>query len=79
MNRVRSLGLPATSKARIVESLYNVGLYGAEVGGMSASHMKDVRISACKALGSERARAQERGGANHRHSIGKKYHFLQKS
>eukprot|EP00971_Amphidinium_carterae_P003385 66713-Amphidinium_carterae.3 len=26
-------------------------LYGAEVGGMSTSHMKDVRISACSALG----------------------------
>eukprot|EP00971_Amphidinium_carterae_P006532 128832-Amphidinium_carterae.1 len=51
MNRVRSLGLPATSKARIAKSLYSVGLYGAEVGGMSASHMKDVRISARKALG----------------------------
>eukprot|EP00971_Amphidinium_carterae_P056795 1122974-Amphidinium_carterae.1 len=51
MNRVRALGLPATSKARIVKSLYSVGLYGAEVGGMSASHMKDVRISARKALG----------------------------
>eukprot|EP00971_Amphidinium_carterae_P227004 4502539-Amphidinium_carterae.1 len=38
MNRVRSLGLPATSKAR-------------EVGGMSTSHMNDVRISARKALG----------------------------
>eukprot|EP00971_Amphidinium_carterae_P099035 1958302-Amphidinium_carterae.1 len=43
MNRVRALGLPATSKARIVKALYSVGLYGAEVGGMSASHMKDVR------------------------------------
>eukprot|EP00971_Amphidinium_carterae_P040484 794699-Amphidinium_carterae.1 len=52
MNRVRSLGLPATSKARIAKSLYSVGgLYGAEVGGMSASHTKDVRISARKALG----------------------------
>eukprot|EP00971_Amphidinium_carterae_P127459 2525378-Amphidinium_carterae.1 len=51
MNRVRSLGLPATSKARIAKSLYSVELYGAEVGGMSASHMKDVRISARKALG----------------------------
>eukprot|EP00971_Amphidinium_carterae_P093330 1846797-Amphidinium_carterae.1 len=51
MNRVRSLGLPAPGKARIVKSLYSVGLYGAEVGGMSASHMKDVRISARKALG----------------------------
>eukprot|EP00971_Amphidinium_carterae_P351193 6491966-Amphidinium_carterae.1 len=51
MNRVRSLGLPATSKARIAKSLYSVGLYGAEVGGMSASHMNDVRISARKALG----------------------------
>eukprot|EP00971_Amphidinium_carterae_P149304 2960214-Amphidinium_carterae.2 len=51
MNRVRSRGLPATSKARIVKSLFSVGLYGAEVGGMSASHMNDVRISARKALG----------------------------
>eukprot|EP00971_Amphidinium_carterae_P046626 918293-Amphidinium_carterae.1 len=51
MNRVRSLGLPATSKAGIVKSLFSVGLYGAEVGGMSASHMNDVRIRARKALG----------------------------
>eukprot|EP00971_Amphidinium_carterae_P182164 3615242-Amphidinium_carterae.1 len=35
----------------IVKSLYSVGLYGAEVGGMSASHVKDVRISARRALG----------------------------
>eukprot|EP00971_Amphidinium_carterae_P304027 6041676-Amphidinium_carterae.1 len=47
MNRVLSLGLPA----RIVRSLFSVGLYGAEVGEMSASHMNDVRISAHKALG----------------------------
>eukprot|EP00971_Amphidinium_carterae_P074754 1477334-Amphidinium_carterae.1 len=51
MNRVRWLGLPATSKARIVKSLFSVGLYVAEVGGTSASHMNDVRISARKALG----------------------------
>eukprot|EP00971_Amphidinium_carterae_P263410 5226246-Amphidinium_carterae.1 len=51
INRVRSLGLLATSKARIVKSFFSVGLYGAEVGGMSASHMHDVRISAHKALG----------------------------
>eukprot|EP00971_Amphidinium_carterae_P241970 4804262-Amphidinium_carterae.2 len=51
MYRVRSLGLPATSKARIVKSLFSVGLYGAEVGGMSASHMNDVCISARKAQG----------------------------
>eukprot|EP00971_Amphidinium_carterae_P304095 6043137-Amphidinium_carterae.1 len=51
MLRVRSLGLPASSKARIVKPFYSVGLYGAEVGGMSASHLKDVRISAHKALG----------------------------
>eukprot|EP00971_Amphidinium_carterae_P320472 6369906-Amphidinium_carterae.1 len=51
MIRVRSLGLPAVSKARIANSLYSVGLYGAEVGGMSASRMNDVRISARKALG----------------------------
>eukprot|EP00971_Amphidinium_carterae_P191005 3790744-Amphidinium_carterae.1 len=46
MNRVGSLGLPATSKARIVKSLFSVGLYGAEVGGMSVSQRNDVRISA---------------------------------
>eukprot|EP00971_Amphidinium_carterae_P190302 3776911-Amphidinium_carterae.1 len=51
MKRLRSLGLPATSKVRIVKSLFSVGLYGAEVEGMSASHMNDVRISAHKALG----------------------------
>eukprot|EP00971_Amphidinium_carterae_P047024 926008-Amphidinium_carterae.1 len=51
MNRVRSLGLPVPIKARIAKSLYSVGLYGAEVGGMSISHMNDVRISARKALG----------------------------
>eukprot|EP00971_Amphidinium_carterae_P041050 806159-Amphidinium_carterae.2 len=51
MIRVRSLGLPATSKARIVKSLYSVGFYGAEVGGMSATHMNAVLISARKALG----------------------------
>eukprot|EP00971_Amphidinium_carterae_P070865 1401615-Amphidinium_carterae.1 len=49
MTRVRSLGLPAVSKARIATYLYNFGLYGAEVGGMSA--LNDVRISARKALG----------------------------
>eukprot|EP00971_Amphidinium_carterae_P230034 4565594-Amphidinium_carterae.1 len=38
MLRVRSLGLPAIAK-----SLYSVGLYGAEIGGMSASNMRDVR------------------------------------
>eukprot|EP00971_Amphidinium_carterae_P260313 5164637-Amphidinium_carterae.1 len=32
MTRVRSLGLPAPTKARIAKSLYSVGLYGAEVG-----------------------------------------------
>eukprot|EP00971_Amphidinium_carterae_P256100 5084803-Amphidinium_carterae.1 len=36
MNRVRSLGLPATIKARIVQSLYSVGLYCAEVGARKA-------------------------------------------
>eukprot|EP00971_Amphidinium_carterae_P258521 5131066-Amphidinium_carterae.1 len=30
--------ITASSKARIAKSLYSVGLYGAEVGGMSASH-----------------------------------------
>eukprot|EP00971_Amphidinium_carterae_P244789 4860245-Amphidinium_carterae.2 len=45
MRRVRSLGLPASTNARIAKSLYIVGLYGAEIEGMSASHMRDVRIS----------------------------------
>eukprot|EP00971_Amphidinium_carterae_P111666 2211430-Amphidinium_carterae.1 len=58
MNRVRSLGLPATSKARIVKSLYSVGLYGAEVGGMSASNMKNVRISTFLVRARPLARAQ---------------------
>eukprot|EP00971_Amphidinium_carterae_P349341 6490968-Amphidinium_carterae.5 len=48
MNRVRSLGLPAAIKARIVKSLYSVGLYGAEVGGKSVARMNDVRVSARK-------------------------------
>eukprot|EP00971_Amphidinium_carterae_P268903 5334857-Amphidinium_carterae.4 len=51
MTRVRSLGLPAVSKARIAKSLYSVGLYRAETGGMSVSRMNDVHISARKALG----------------------------
>eukprot|EP00971_Amphidinium_carterae_P273953 5437239-Amphidinium_carterae.1 len=54
MIRVSSLGLPAVSKAHIAAiatSLYSVGLYGAEVGGMSVARMNDVRISAGKALG----------------------------
>eukprot|EP00971_Amphidinium_carterae_P265629 5269884-Amphidinium_carterae.2 len=51
MMRALALGLPAYSKDRIVKSLYSVGLYGAEVGGMFIFHMKDVRISARKALG----------------------------
>eukprot|EP00971_Amphidinium_carterae_P060486 1197160-Amphidinium_carterae.2 len=37
MIRVRSLGLPAVHKVRIAKSLHTVGLYGAEVGGMSVS------------------------------------------
>eukprot|EP00971_Amphidinium_carterae_P214543 4257721-Amphidinium_carterae.1 len=44
--RVRSLGLLAGSKACIAKSLHSVGLYGAESRGISASHMRDVRISA---------------------------------
>eukprot|EP00971_Amphidinium_carterae_P219713 4362311-Amphidinium_carterae.2 len=51
MNRVRSLGLPASIESRIVKSLYSLGLYGAEVGGMSVARMNDVRVSARKALG----------------------------
>eukprot|EP00971_Amphidinium_carterae_P012427 244734-Amphidinium_carterae.2 len=35
MTRTRALGLPAHVKARITKSLFSVGLYGAEVGGMS--------------------------------------------
>eukprot|EP00971_Amphidinium_carterae_P151951 3011548-Amphidinium_carterae.1 len=51
MSRVRSLGLPAVIKARIAKSLYRVGLYGAEIGGMSVARMNDVRISARRAPG----------------------------
>eukprot|EP00971_Amphidinium_carterae_P078879 1560643-Amphidinium_carterae.1 len=51
MSRVRNLGLPAVIKARITKSLYSVGLYGAEIGGMSVARMNDVRISARRALG----------------------------
>eukprot|EP00971_Amphidinium_carterae_P230816 4580301-Amphidinium_carterae.4 len=51
MLRVRSLGLPASSKARVAKTLYSFGLYGAEAGGMSVSLMKDVRISARNVLG----------------------------
>eukprot|EP00971_Amphidinium_carterae_P257184 5105820-Amphidinium_carterae.1 len=39
---------------------YSMGLHGAEVGGMPASHMNDVRISARKALGK---------GANRAHGL----------
>eukprot|EP00971_Amphidinium_carterae_P115710 2291710-Amphidinium_carterae.1 len=49
MTRVRSL--PPTIKARIINSLYSVGLCGAEVGGMSIARMNDVRVSARNALG----------------------------
>eukprot|EP00971_Amphidinium_carterae_P143197 2837097-Amphidinium_carterae.1 len=51
MNRVRSLGLPAHVKARIVKSLHSVGLYGAEVGGITKTAMTKLRTSARKALG----------------------------
>eukprot|EP00971_Amphidinium_carterae_P264721 5251400-Amphidinium_carterae.2 len=50
MIRVRSLGLLVVSKARIARSLYSVGLYGAEIGGMFVARMNDVCISARKAL-----------------------------
>eukprot|EP00971_Amphidinium_carterae_P330682 6463843-Amphidinium_carterae.1 len=59
MMRVRALGLPAYSKARIFKSLYSVGFYGAEGGGMSASHMKHVRrfspreLMACDGLAND--------------------------
>eukprot|EP00971_Amphidinium_carterae_P324100 6440840-Amphidinium_carterae.1 len=51
MNRVRGLGLPAQVKARIVNSLHSVGLYGAEVGGIPKSGMTKLRTSARKAKG----------------------------
>eukprot|EP00971_Amphidinium_carterae_P240065 4766380-Amphidinium_carterae.2 len=51
--RVPVLGLPAHSKARIAKPLFSVGLFGAEFGGMSASHTKDVRINERKALGKD--------------------------
>eukprot|EP00971_Amphidinium_carterae_P158329 3138559-Amphidinium_carterae.1 len=46
MSRVRSLCLPAVIKDRVAKSLCSVGLYGAEIGGMSVARMNDVRISA---------------------------------
>eukprot|EP00971_Amphidinium_carterae_P240580 4776157-Amphidinium_carterae.8 len=51
MSRTRALGLPAHVKARIVKSLCRVGLYGAEVGGMSEQSIKHLRASARGALG----------------------------
>eukprot|EP00971_Amphidinium_carterae_P350643 6491664-Amphidinium_carterae.2 len=48
--RTRALG-PAHVKARIVKSLFSVGLYGAEIGGISDQHMKDLRASAGGGLG----------------------------
>eukprot|EP00971_Amphidinium_carterae_P299825 5957088-Amphidinium_carterae.1 len=51
MYRTRALGFPAHVKARIVKFLFSVGLYGAEVGGISDQHMKDLRASARGALG----------------------------
>eukprot|EP00971_Amphidinium_carterae_P156069 3094353-Amphidinium_carterae.1 len=51
MTRTRALGLPAHVKASIVKSLFSVGSYGAEVGGMSDQHMKDLRASARGAVG----------------------------
>eukprot|EP00971_Amphidinium_carterae_P120580 2389312-Amphidinium_carterae.2 len=54
MLRVHLLGLPASSKASIAKSLYSVGLYGAEVGGVSNSQMNDVRTSACSKVASLR-------------------------
>eukprot|EP00971_Amphidinium_carterae_P153932 3052648-Amphidinium_carterae.1 len=38
-------------KAWIVKSLLSIGLYGAQVGGISDQHMKDLRASARGALG----------------------------
>eukprot|EP00971_Amphidinium_carterae_P166115 3292667-Amphidinium_carterae.4 len=42
MTRVRSLGLPAVSKARM--SLYSVGPYGAEIGDMSVAKVPEERL-----------------------------------
>eukprot|EP00971_Amphidinium_carterae_P192825 3826453-Amphidinium_carterae.2 len=52
MFRVRSLGLLAHIKARIVKSFYSVGLlWGGGWRNVSFAHMNDVRMSAHKALG----------------------------
>eukprot|EP00971_Amphidinium_carterae_P238200 4728959-Amphidinium_carterae.2 len=50
MNRARALGLPARVKAKSV-CLHSVGLYGAEVGGITGQGMSDsdLRSSACAA------------------------------
>eukprot|EP00971_Amphidinium_carterae_P333567 6468361-Amphidinium_carterae.1 len=45
----RALGLPARVKTRI--AIFSVGLYGAEVGGMSEQHVKEVRAAARGAIG----------------------------
>eukprot|EP00971_Amphidinium_carterae_P083285 1648492-Amphidinium_carterae.1 len=47
----REFGLPAHVKARIVKSLFSVGFHGAEVGGISEQHMKDLRAAARGAFG----------------------------
>eukprot|EP00971_Amphidinium_carterae_P327378 6458705-Amphidinium_carterae.2 len=63
---MRALGLPAHVKARIVKSLFSVGLYGAEVAGISDQHMKDLRASARGALGPrlmQRSLAEEISGS----------------
>eukprot|EP00971_Amphidinium_carterae_P156165 3096150-Amphidinium_carterae.4 len=51
VRRTRALGLPAHVKTRIVKSLFSFGFYGAEVGGISDQHVKDLRASARGALG----------------------------
>eukprot|EP00971_Amphidinium_carterae_P009877 194744-Amphidinium_carterae.1 len=51
MYRTRALGLPVHVKARIVKSLFSVGLHGAEVGGMSEQRMKDLSAAARRAIG----------------------------
>eukprot|EP00971_Amphidinium_carterae_P198368 3937000-Amphidinium_carterae.2 len=51
MTRMRALGISAHVKTRTVKFLLSVGLYGAEVGGMSDQHMTDLKASACGALG----------------------------
>eukprot|EP00971_Amphidinium_carterae_P169572 3359446-Amphidinium_carterae.1 len=44
MTRVRSLGVPAVIKTRITKSLYSIGLYGLEIGGMSVERSSPLEL-----------------------------------